>query len=396
MLVIRHISQEEFGTVSLFQSVIAVSASVFLQGLHWAMIRGIAAQKGSPEKASDLIRGTFWMTVAIAFLVACIAFVIVTHRWGSRDDDAVSLVAFYVSAGIVCAALMNFAVAVMQGREQFRLAAATAISQSLMLVMVYGVLAISHALSYRIVLVMIASMPIISFVIYLIYDATSIRIKKMDLSEVWQILNRGKVYIIYSSLLAVAGQLDILMMARYFSFTDVATYSVASKLFGILVLGLGAVHSVLLPRLSSVTRVEDLRAMFLRSLRYSVPIAALLVLVTWTWPSELIGLFAGAKYSDARVPLQILGVCAAISLVLSPSVNVLFALERIGLIALGGVLVLVVGLSGHILVTSRYGAVGAAWTTFCAYTAINSFFFFAVLHLTARRVGAALKHGEGL
>jgi O-antigen/teichoic acid export membrane protein len=241
---------------------------------------------------------------------------------------------------------------------------------------------------------MIAVAPLTTFLIYLARGVGVAGDALLDLQGVRHILGKARWYVLYSSLLAVSGQLDVLMMARYFSYVDVAVYSVASKLFSIFVLGLGAIHSVLLPRMSSMKDPDVLRSILLRSLRFSLPAAGVVLIVTAGWSSELIRFFAGPGYAGASAPLQILGGCAALSLVLSPSVNVLFALERNGVIALGGAIALTVGLVGHLLVTSRYGAYGAAWTTFCAYGAINGFFFAWVLCVTRTEMHPLIHNKE--
>ena len=72
--------------------------------------------------------------------------------------------------------------------------------------------------------------------------------------------------------------------------------------------------------------------------------------------------------------LQILIFGSAMSTLLSPPVNVLFALDKFKLIAMGGLFFIVVNTIGHLVLTSQYGGTGAAVVQVLSHLALNCCF----------------------
>jgi O-antigen/teichoic acid export membrane protein len=173
------------------------------------------------------------------------------------------------------------------------------------------------------------------------------------------------------------GHFHMLILTRYVPMEEVGLYGFAYKLYSVSLMVVYAINTVLLPTFSEIKDRESLRYKFQKVMR-STPIVSLLYMFSLPFLGLFIEITAGTRYAGATTMLQILIVGTAISTILSPGVNVLFALNRFKLVALGGFLLALTSIIGNLTLTRKMGGSGAAvvqvgchailglWTTYHA------------------------------
>ena len=380
MIVLRHIARETYGLVSLFQSSISVASGFILTGVNWGMIREIAA-KVHNQNETKVIDAAFRFTLICALLLSAVVAFFYPFQNQTLSGGLLNWYLVLLAWGIVASSLMNFSIALLQAKSQFTTMAVALVSQGLLTLLFYVVLAVWHRLSLILILLATSTTPLLFIMVIVGKGYLHWSSFRGALTAVASIVKQYRWYVIYSSLLLLVSQMDVFMMANFFTPEDVGVYSVAAKLYGILLLALSAVHSVLLPAFSGLSDQREMYAKLKRSFNYTVPAALILLVVSFLFSRFIITLFAGNSYNEAITPFRILSIGSAISIIFSPSVNVLFALNKVRRIAFSGCLLITVAFLGHLLLTSRYGAIGAAAVTVVAYATINIFVFCSVRRL---------------
>jgi O-antigen/teichoic acid export membrane protein len=382
LILVRNISKEEFGSVVLIQSIIIIGSGVFLTGLNWFLVTSLASNKDNLEEQKRITTSSFQVTLIFSAFVGITLLIITSFNpnlfWVNK---IISNHVLYLVVGIILMALMNFSNNFFQGKEWFKFAAILTISQSSILLISYLILVYIKMMNIDLVILIIVLAPLVPYLVFNLKFKNYLRLSQFQFSFLIETLKKAKWFIVYSSLGLIAANLDILMMSRYFSLEDVGVYSVASKLYSFFVIGLASIHSVLLPKFSTLKSISQIKTFFYSSLRITVPLAFIISILIFFNAEHIVYLFAGSGFEEAKIPLQILGISIGLSLIFSPSINVLYAVNRIKTIASSGFIIISLLTLGHIFITSRYGAIGCAITTLVSYLLTNLFIFTNVFRL---------------
>ncbi len=188
----------------------------------------------------------------------------------------------------------------------------------------------------------------------------------------------------YFLLLAVFSQIDIFMLKTLADDQVLATYASAYRYYSLLLLSLGAIHAVLLPKLQHIERVEEWNDMLKK----------LNGLLLFFIPIVLLGAFASqwiipwidrGKYPEAILVFRILSVSAIVSFAFSPYVNLLMRFEdfKFLFILVSAVIPLTIG--GNGLLIPKLHATGTAITTLISFCLING-----SIYLRSRKYSALL------
>jgi O-antigen/teichoic acid export membrane protein len=382
VIVLRYITQEEFGMISLIQSLIVIGSGVFLQGLNFSFITKLAGSKSNTEEQKKFSTSNFYSTVLIGFILSiCFYLIVMIKPEILKEYGTNNVYSLLIIAGILGTSLINFITAYYQGRELFRFSAIITFLQAFFIILSYLILIYFNLISLTAVLIVIAVTPCLFFLFTGFMNRKVLLSSNFNFNIVKKEIYGSRYYILYSSLLVIASQLDILMMSKFFSFKDVGEYSVASKLYSFFIIGLASIHTVLLPKFSSLKNLREMKALLLKSMRFTVPAALGLIIIVLLTSNWIIKIFAGSQYEEAQVPLIILSVSAGLSLILSPSANILFAISKVRILVISGIMLLVVAFLCHTFITSKYGADGAAISTLISYLTINGFLFLYVFKL---------------
>lgn len=180
----------------------------------------------------------------------------------------------------------------------------------------------------------------------------------------------------YIVLQSVIAQLDILILTRVSTSEQLATYGSSLRYYGVLVLALTSVQTVMFPRMREAIGNVALREIFRQYNRLIVlfVLAAIVCAVAARW---VIPLIDGGRYPSAVPAFQILCLSAVLSF--SFGVYAILALNlrlwRLLFWTSAATVLLCVALNG--LLATRWGAVGAASATLLTHAFFNLCMFFA-------------------
>jgi len=160
----------------------------------------------------------------------------------------------------------------------------------------------------------------------------------------------------------------------------VGLYGFACKIYGISLMIMFSIKTVLLPTFSGIKERNELKTSFKKTLKATAGISVCF-LISIPFLGFFVHTFAGERYSGAGTMLQILIFGTATSTLLSPPVNVLFALDKFKLIAIGGLIFVTINTAGQLALTPIYGGLGAASIQVLSHLVLNSYFTFNVYRL---------------
>jgi O-antigen/teichoic acid export membrane protein len=188
----------------------------------------------------------------------------------------------------------------------------------------------------------------------------------------------------YIVLQSVIAQLDILILTRVSTPDQLATYGSTMRYYGVLVLALTSVQTVMFPRMREALGNLALREIFhqYNKLILLFVLSAIVCAVAAQW---VIPLIDGGRYPNAVPAFQILCLSAVLSFSFGIYAILALNLRRWHLLfwASSVTLVLCVALNGAL--STRWGAVGAASATLLTHAFFNLCMFFA----TRRSVAAS-------
>jgi Membrane protein involved in the export of O-antigen and teichoic acid len=178
----------------------------------------------------------------------------------------------------------------------------------------------------------------------------------------------------YAVLLAILTQVDVLTLKVLAGDASLAAYGSARRYYALMLMGLSAVHVVLLPSVQRASQFDELDRIFRqfgRVLWLLVPgVLAAISLAPW-----LIPWIDGGRYPEAVPVFQVLTLSAGISLAFSPYVNILMKAElfRYLLVLVGSALIISVSL--NMLLVPWIGALGSAISTLIGNAVVNGMTF---------------------
>lgn len=374
VVVVKSVSVYDYGQVAIVQSVITFGAGVLLQGVTWAMIRGVSSgAHGQLEDESRFVVSMFVLHLVVSALVLGLLILFPRLFEVAFNLPTEGRATFeVVLVGIPAQILMNFAVALLQARHQFFSAALVSTCQPALVLGIYLLVAEQGHLSIDVVLWTMAIAPLaVSVAASMMTSRNWIR-GRVDWSSVYSAIMESRWFVLYTLFLVVSNQLDVFAMAHFASIEEVGVYAVAARIYGVIMMSLTAVHAVLLPKLSGIHDRSRLRQVIKRSFWLTMPLGALLVVAVALSADPLVLALSTDDYAGAVTPLRILLVGAFLGIVLSPLANVLFALRDEKFVALTGVALLLLQFAGHYLLTSAIGAEGAAITVVMSFGAVNT------------------------
>jgi O-antigen/teichoic acid export membrane protein len=370
---VRHLTPQDYGIFSVLDTVSGISAGLLTSGLNWAMLKSIAASQDNLEHAWYVARKVLKIELVYGIILATGIFVgadaLAQHLFRKPE------LSFYLrlcSIGAIGTILLGFRSGIYQGFKYFRQDALFAVLQAsvylaVVIVLLFcGLLNIRHLAVFYIVVPLLVSL----YAVALLKNEFK-KGKHVTISKFFRTMSRDYIWLlVYSLCLWFAVQINLLALTRYFPMKEVGLYGFAFKIYGIALMLTNSINVVLLPTFAGITDRQALREIFLRVLKGTTGVS-LGFLVTIPFLGLFIKFFAGPHYLGATGMLQILMFGAATSTILSPPVNVLFALNKYKFIAVGGILLAIVSAIGNLTLTKNYGGIGAASVQTLSFFILN-------------------------
>jgi O-antigen/teichoic acid export membrane protein len=224
------------------------------------------------------------------------------------------------------------------------------------------------------------------FLVFLAVFARKIHYRKLlDVGRALDIakrilLGRYKYLFVYFTVLAVFSQLDVFMLKSMGTDMMVATYGTAYRYYAMILLTLGAIHTVFLPMIQQAGSSRELDGIFKKQWRMVAFLAPAILVGAWLaqWILPFIDM---GKYPRAVPVFRILCVSAIISLAFSPYVNLVMRFEEfpflLGLVLVG----CVVSAGMNMVLVPRLQEIGTAISTLVSFLIVNGLTFLKAMKL---------------
>ena len=183
--------------------------------------------------------------------------------------------------------------------------------------------------------------------------------------------SRYRLLLAYFAVLTVLSQADVWMVKLLGSDAMLAAYGSAFRYYSLLLLSLGAVHTVLLPTLRDIATRTEAARIFARHWRL-VLIFTPCVLGGLALAPRIIPLLDNGKYPESIPVFQVLAASSILSFALSPHVNLIMRNECFTFLFVTTLAATASAVAFHLFLIPRFGAVGAAVATFLAFGIVNT------------------------
>nr|MBC8360803.1 oligosaccharide flippase family protein [Candidatus Desulfatibia profunda] len=361
-ILVRHLTPDEYGIFSILDMVAGVSAGLITTGFNWSMVKSVASHRKDPATAWH-IAGTVLKIEVIYGLILALGLYLGADFLSKNLFHKPELL-FYLrlcSIGVLGNILFTYRNAIFQAFMKFRLNAVFTAGHSLCYLGIIILFLMMDQFSIRAISIVYVSLPLIISIIAIVLLRDGFKkARKERLSAFLSSMGSNYGWLLcYTLCLWFSGQFHMIILSRYFPMQEIGLYGFAYKIYGLSLMLMNAINSVLLPTFSGITENSALRKSFKKTLK-GTAVVSVCLLVSIPFLGFFISVFAGERYSGACIMLQILIFGAAISTLLSPPVNILFALDKFKLIAIGGLIFVAINAAGQLTVTPVFGGLGAA------------------------------------
>lgn len=368
-IVVRHLAPQDYGVFSVINTVTGVSAGILATGFNWAMVKSVASLGNDEAKAWAIARGSLKIQIIYAFSLAAVLF-IAADPLAKNFFQKPELIPFLrlCGIGVIGTILLNYRNSIFRALRQFKKDALfTLVQTGAYLAFVILLLGSGR---FEIYPVAVGYVIIPGFISVIALALIRDKLRTPGPADSLRLLSEmGRAYLwllIYTLCLWVAAQLHMIVITRYFPLQEVGLYGFAYKIYTLALSLMNAINIVLLPTFSAIGNREVL-ARSLRKIFKATTAVSVCLFLCIPFMGTFVLLFAETAYLDATVMVQIFIMGAAFSTMFSPPVNVLFALGRYKLIAMGGIAMVFFNLVGHLTLTIRFGGIGAAMVQVCSY-----------------------------
>ena len=175
---------------------------------------------------------------------------------------------------------------------------------------------------------------------------------------------------VYGLIQAVFSQVDVFMLNALADKTQVATYGSTLSYYTAILMGLNAVHAVLLPSIQKAVSTAELKQVF-NHYRVVMAIFSVGILLV-AWMSQwFIPLIDQGKYPAAVLTFRILAASTVVSTAFSPYTHLLLRFEDFKALVLTAITALGLSLALNALLIPRLQAPGAALATMASFGFFN-------------------------
>jgi O-antigen/teichoic acid export membrane protein len=190
---------------------------------------------------------------------------------------------------------------------------------------------------------------------------------------------------VYFIIISIFGQLDIFMLKKMSDEITLASYGSAARYYGIIMLSLTAVHSVLLPY---IEKAPDAKALYniVRNVNNFMLFLAPIILIAIFCAGWLIPFIDNGKYPQAIPAFRILAVSSLISFTLSPYVNIVMKFEEFKWLCVTAGIFLLIAVLLNALLIPPLKASGTALATLISFGGFNLMTMLKARKLTANYI----------
>lgn len=373
IILIRFFSTQEYADYTKFSTLSNFIVGIFGTGIALSFVR-FSAEKISREKNAD-ISGLYALSSITFIIIFTFSFIFVNFL---KDLYDTSLIV------VVIALIYGFAMSLnrlnqfyYQAKEMYIKAGIVSnLRNFILFILIISCLIYARNIYLSLVMGMFLVSAILSFLIgsFNIYINLPSNIIKNNLQDFKSMLSDSGWLILYTALLNLFNQMDVLMLSNLAEERDVALYGVAFRYYSILL--------TLLPSIQSVLRVRTAKKEFIdnSSVRYSF---------TYNWIKRsykivIIGCISlilgskfymnilnGVEYADSIPIYNVLVIGVALSYLFAPNVSIMMSGKRYRTMCVLAFISFVLNVSGNYILIPIISGIGAAISTIISQGFLN-------------------------
>ncbi len=280
---------------------------------------------------------------------------------------------------IISISLTEFAKTVFQKELRFIRFSLVELFRSLLflIVVLFLVYIYQHNLKAWQVLIVQASAMLLTFIFALRNRLNIANIVKFqeNIRIVSSVVTGSYKYLFgYFFLLAIFSQIDVFALKLLSNDKALASYGSAFRYYNLLLLSLGAIHSVLLPTIQHIKTSNEFADINKKLTKLLIVFAPATLIGAWA-SQWIIPLIDHGKYPDAVMVFRILSISAIISFAFSPHVNLVMRFEDFKFLFILIIAALISDIVINIVLVPHYHAVGSAIATFIAFGCVNGMIY---------------------
>ena len=383
LILVRYLRPGEYGIFSVLDMIAGFSAGVLTIGFNWSMIKSVAAHEHEPSKAWYIAKTVLKVEIIYGFILAiCLFWVASSLAYNFFHKPELLPYLKLCSVGVMGFILFQYRSSIFQSFKQFKLDAVYNVSSKAIYLLIILILLPTGLFNIQTISVIYVSLPLLISGYALFYLKNNFsRGKESNLSSFLPSFgSKYSLLLCYTICQWLAGQVHMIILTRYFPLQEIGLYGFAYKIYGFSLMLMTAINIVLLPTFSGISSKSILKDHFKKIFK-TTSVVSICFFASVPFIGLFVRLFAGVNYTESTTMLQILIFGSATSTMLSPPVNILFALDKFKLIALGGFVMIIVNLIGHFSITRRFGGNGAALVQVLSHLILNGYFTFNVYRL---------------
>ena len=374
IVVVRHITQSEYGIYSLALTVVSIVALISLLGLEGGIARYIGYSKGKDDVrrisavGSSSVKFVLMAAIPLALLLFFTSDLIAVNIFHSPE---LSLPLKILAIGLPFSALTAVLISIFRGLEKVEVGVyfGNFLLPSIFLVLVLAVIFWWGFGFIGVIYAFLASI-LLTFIAISIYTRKRL---SFPLVGKQRSSSTGKELLFFSLPLLATGALgvvmnytDTLMLGNMMMPSDVGLYSTAIPLARLLALPISALLIIYTPVISGLyarNLMDEIKRNYVVITKWISSLALPLFLVLFLFPETILNFFYGSNYIPASIALRILALGQLINVLLGPNGSTLISIGKVRFYMWVTIISAGVNVVLNILLIPPLGIAGAAIAT---------------------------------
>jgi O-antigen/teichoic acid export membrane protein len=362
MLVARTLGAADFGIFSIAMAVFEIAVVFTEIGIGISLVRFVPMYSvEDSEQADYYLKVGFWTLLCSAFLVTSLGLMLsptIAVRIYHKPQLVLPIRLGFVA--VLGGILWSYLLSSFHAREFFSRYAVFSVIVGLLKLGVIGALVYLAAMTVTNVLITYILLPVVGFVLGMIYTPTRLFSAKGKLKEtIRSLINFSKWIFLMDFLFMLSNRIDLLILGYYVKDEVMGHYSMAYMIISIFTILTSSLVNVLLPYVCKFNSMEQIRE-YVRKIPKITFVCALVLLPVIFIMGPVIRLVLGQEYAPSILIFQVMFFGFLVSFIVDPIYLVAYAVNKPRILSMLCVVRLMLSAGSNILLIPRYGALGAA------------------------------------
>jgi len=381
IILIRGLSQEDYALFTMFGASLALFIGFISGGIRTAYVRFAAEEYSRNKKMPNEI---FIISTVLCFTIFLILspIIILFNKSISQllfNDNIYSIALYLGFMGAIGFFFIGIVSSYYQVQEKYHNSGFILSFQKLLFFLLLLMLIIFGSLNF----LKVAIIQIVLFIVFGLFLFVQILKSELLKNKLNLLINHFAIFlkasswlILYCICISIFSHLDVLMIGRLKTANDLANYGVAYKYYGMLILALPSIMTVLRVRNSKIDMIESIEKQkeFVKKwLRMSSKLAIPIILIILVASSFVMDFLNGPRYTASILPFKILAVSSVFSYIFAPNISIFISMKKYTILFYFGLTALIINFFGNLWLISLIGISGAALATLFSHLIVNGF-----------------------